>query len=100
MRAYSHFVQYLSVTFSGTTGLLKNIKNLESNINLDVSQTLMYYRSYPASGETVGDANRASGAYAFRPADLDAKPISSNVTVTLVEVRKTNTFYFRNTNIK
>ena len=53
------------MAFSGTTGLLKNMTNLEKQISIDMTQSFAYYKGY--AGNNSKPEFQASGAYIFRP---------------------------------
>ena len=72
-------LQYLSLTFDGTTGLVKSMTNIDKSITIDVSQSLMYYKAYQQEGQ-------ASGAYVFRPDGTDAFPVSTHVMISQTQV--------------
>jgi len=57
--------EYLSLGFDGTTGMLKNMTNLQSKLSIDVSQTFGYYLGH--DGNNSQSKFQASGAYIFRP---------------------------------
>ncbi|XP_070544770.1 lysosomal alpha-mannosidase-like isoform X1 [Ptychodera flava] len=63
--------EYMSLSFDGTTGLLKSITDLESRKILPVSQSFFWYNS--SSGNNKD--NQPSGAYIFRPNQTDAFPL-------------------------
>jgi len=75
--------EYLSATFSGTTGLLKGLSNLESSLSVDLSQSLLYYKGF--NGDNHDGEHQASGAYVFRPNGTDALPISTLPMTSLVQ---------------
>jgi len=58
---------YYTLTFSGQTGLLSSVSNLNSGVTTPINQSFFWYNS--SSGNVAQDQNpgRASGAYAFRP---------------------------------
>jgi len=65
----------VSLTFDGSSGLLKGMKNLESGVTSDLTQNLMYYQSF--AGNNSKGIFQASGAYAFRPNGSEAHTIST-----------------------
>jgi len=73
---------FLSLTFDGTTGLLKSLTNLERSLSIDITQSLMYYRGYV--GNNNGGVNQTSGAYVFRP-NGTAVPIATHVMASVVQ---------------
>ena len=77
------WLQYLSVTFSGTSGLMTGLTNLEKSISINVNQTLLYYTSYNGSDWPP------SGAYIFRSNGTTAYPVSGGqpVSISVVQVR-------------
>jgi len=70
------------VAFDGTSGLMKNITNLDKQITVNVKQSLLYYRSYPK----VEKDYPPSGAYIFRPANSTVYPLSDKVQISVVQV--------------
>lgn len=74
----------MEVTFDGTTGLLKQIGNIESKIHSKVSQQLLYYIGM--RGNNSEPKFTASGAYLFRPNSSHPIPLATKVTVTKVKV--------------
>jgi len=75
--------EYLSATFSGTTGLLMSITNLERSITINITQSLMYYKGFASNNN--GGMNQSTGAYVFRPNGTDPIPISTQVMASLVQ---------------
>jgi len=62
----------ITVTFDGTTGLLKSVLDKVSGKTTQLTQEYLYYESYVASNKN--DDNQNSGAYIFRPASDEALP--------------------------
>ena len=52
----------VAVTFDGTTGLIKSVKDKASSMEYDLAQSFAWYPSYQVDNE------QDSGAYIFRPA--------------------------------
>jgi len=78
----------LAVTFDGSSGLMKTVANTDKKIVLDVTQTLLYYKSYPK----VDKDWPSSDAYIFRSANATVYALSDSVQITLVQVSKMNWF--------
>jgi len=76
-------LQHLTVTFDGTSGLMKTVANTEKQITLDVTQTLLYYVSHPHDEKDWPP----SGAYVFRPANSTTYPLANNVQISVAEVK-------------
>jgi len=72
-------LQFLSLTFSGTTGLLKGLTNTEKSLSVELSNELLYYKSHV--GNNQGGENQASGAYIFRPDGNDPHQIATGGSV-------------------
>ena len=53
------------MAFDGTTGLIKNMTNLEKKISVDMTQSFIYYKGF--AGNNSKPEFQASGAYIFRP---------------------------------
>jgi len=68
--------------FDGASGLMKTMVNTDKNISLDVTQTLLYYLSYP----DVKKQWPPSGAYIFRPANSTAFSLASSVQISVAKV--------------
>ena len=77
-------LQFLQLTFDGTTGLLKSMKDLISNTTTQVSQSFYWYES----SEGSKTSSQASGAYIFRPNKTEPTPLfdGSSVHLNLVTV--------------
>ncbi|XP_041364286.1 lysosomal alpha-mannosidase-like [Gigantopelta aegis] len=67
--------EYISLTFDGSSGKLKQMKNLKKNIDIELSQEYMYYIGFP--GNSSEPKFQASGAYVFRPKGT----VPHNITV-------------------
>jgi hypothetical protein len=80
-------LQYLSATFSGTSGRITGLTNLEKSISIQLDQTLLYYKSFN------GQQWPPSGAYIFRSNGTDAYPVSGGqqVQISVVQVH----FYWK-----
>jgi len=80
-------LQFLSLTFSGETGLLKDLTNTEKSLTVELSNDLLYY-------EPDG-----SGAYIFRPDGNPAQRIATSVTTSVIKVALSyvtqNIFWYR-----
>ena len=78
------YQQYLQVTFDGTTGFLKEIKNLKSDVETKISQQLMFYIGM--KGNNSEAKFTASGAYLFRPNGSHPIPLNKTATITVYKV--------------
>ena len=78
-----HIEQYISLTFDGQSGKLKQMKNLKKNIDIELSQDYLYYLGF--AGNNSKDIFQASGAYIFRPNGTVAhKPTVKSAVKTFV----------------
>lgn len=68
-------LQYISLVFDGTSGLLKTITNLEKNVSIAASQDFWYYVGF--NGNNSQAEVQASGAYIFRPLASSARSVRS-----------------------
>jgi len=75
--------EYISITFDGTSGLLKSLTNLERSLTTDLAQNLLYYKGFV--GDNRSGANRTSGAYVFRPNGTDATPLAPQAMLSVVQ---------------
>ncbi|KAG1658234.1 Lysosomal alpha-mannosidase [Nymphon striatum] len=57
--------EIISISFSGKTGSINQVKNSQDGSKLDLKQSFYWY--YGMSGNNTRSNLRASGAYAFRP---------------------------------
>uniref|UniRef100_A0A8D0BFU9 Alpha-mannosidase n=1 Tax=Salvator merianae TaxID=96440 RepID=A0A8D0BFU9_SALMN len=64
--------EHLRVIFDSSTGLLKEIQNLDKSISLPVSQNFFWYNASTGDMEN----HQASGAYIFRPNNSEPFPIA------------------------
>ena len=78
------FFKQLSVTFDGSTGLIKEVHNTAANIQLPLQQTLKYYKSF--AGNNSKPEFRSSGAYCFRPNGSDPVTIAEKVQTSVNKV--------------
>ena len=74
----------MSVTFDGSTGLMKEVHNTAANIQLPLQQTLKYYKSF--AGNNSKPEFRSSGAYCFRPNGSEPLIITDTVTLNVNKV--------------
>lgn len=77
------FSQILTLSFDGTTGLLKSISNAQDGSKVKVKQSFYWY--YGMNGDNRYVDTRASGAYIFRPNGTMPHVISEAVDVKLVQ---------------
>jgi len=63
---------------------MKTITNIDKQITLDVTQTLLFYFSHPKNNKDWPP----SDAYVFRPANSTAYPLSSSVQISVVQVNR------------
>ncbi|KAH3755937.1 lysosomal alphamannosidase [Pelomyxa schiedti] len=87
--------EYIELTFDGTSGMLKQVRNMKTQVITQVAQNFMWYKG------SIGnlESSQASGAYIFRPTAQTPNIFTSTATVSIVsgslvtEVRQTfNTF--------
>jgi lysosomal alpha-mannosidase len=71
--------EYLSVTFSGATGLLKSMTSIDKALTINISQNFLYYLSHGLKPWPP------SGAYLFRPINSTVYPITSKAQISLVQ---------------
>ncbi|XP_060071726.1 lysosomal alpha-mannosidase-like [Ylistrum balloti] len=57
--------EHVSLRFDGTSGQLKTMRNLNSDIEISLQQGFYYYQGH--TGNNTMGALQASGAYVFRP---------------------------------
>jgi len=63
---------------------MKTVANIEKQITVDVTQSLLYYFSYPLDT----DDWPPSGAYVFRPANFTAYPLEDTVHISVAQVHR------------
>ncbi|XP_071952735.1 lysosomal alpha-mannosidase-like [Antedon mediterranea] len=68
-----------SLSFDGTTGLLKSMTNLLTNTSIKVNQSFYWYD--PNTGDSV--SSQPSGAYIFRPIKSTPEPLFNGKSVSL-----------------
>lgn len=74
-------LQIIEVDFD-ENGYVSMVKNIRSGISTKLRQEFLYYEGL---GFPKGD-NQSSGAYIFRPNGTDAKSLSSNITLEIIQV--------------
>nr|KAG5709687.1 hypothetical protein BaRGS_027712 [Batillaria attramentaria] len=78
--------KYLKVTFDGTTGLLKEVRNLVTDRSVLLSQDFAYYASNRSEG--LGELPSCSGAYVFSATDSQKISVGNgSVDIRLEKVR-------------
>ncbi|KAK7501313.1 hypothetical protein BaRGS_00007438, partial [Batillaria attramentaria] len=78
--------KYLKVTFDGTTGLLKEVRNLVTDRSVLLSQDFAYYASNRSEG--LGELPSCSGAYVFSATDSQKLSVGNGlVDIRLEKVR-------------
>lgn len=68
--------EYISIAFDGTTGLLKNMTNLQSQLSVSLTQAFSYYTGH--DGNNSQSQFQASGAYIFRPNSSSGRDLKVN----------------------
>jgi len=67
----------LTVTFDGSSGMMKTLQNKHSGISIALQQSLKWYKSH--AGNNTKDILRASGAYIFRPDGNTPKDLPASI---------------------
>ena len=86
---YDFDLQLLSLTFDATTGLLKSMVDLRTNLTTALKQSYLWYNSSFEPRHTIDYPTymQPSGAYIFRPNSSDAFKVTNGpVTISVVKV--------------
>ncbi|XP_033643770.1 lysosomal alpha-mannosidase-like [Asterias rubens] len=75
--------QFLSLTFDGSTGLLKSMTDKRTKSSIAVSQSFHWYES--STGTFL--FSQASGAYIFRPTHPTPKPLFDGTSVGMTVIK-------------
>ncbi|XP_013402708.1 lysosomal alpha-mannosidase [Lingula anatina] len=75
--------EHISLIFDQTTGLLKQMTNLDKQITIPLQHEFKYYQSF--AGNNSKGIYEASGAYIFRPNGTDAYPLKTNMVTKFMQ---------------